>query len=121
MVKYRWSEKLGSYIVADLQRMHYLGPNYSDEELLSMEGLWKTEGYYPKHRFQIPSEDEQILGIEDFRNTLLWLPRAQTDENGEFMFEFPTSDIKSTFRISGLILTPNIKDARTINEYFKVK
>ncbi|MDE6480501.1 MAG: hypothetical protein K2L45_09540 [Muribaculaceae bacterium] len=121
MVKYRWSEKLGCYIVADQQRVHYLGPNYSDEELLSMEGLWKTEGYYPKHRFRIPSEDEQILGIEDFRNTLLWLPRAQTDENGEFTFEFPTSDIKSTFRISGLILTPNIKDARTINEYFKVK
>ncbi len=107
--------------VVDIQYMEYKGPRYSEEELLRMNGLWETEGYYPKHRFQIPPEDEQISGIEDFRNTLLWLPRAQTGEDGEFTFEFPTSDIKSTFRISGLILTPNIKEATTIKEYFNVK
>ncbi|MDE5794758.1 MAG: hypothetical protein K2I08_08555, partial [Muribaculaceae bacterium] len=69
----------------------------------------------------LPDEDELLLGMEDFRNTLLWLPRAQTDENGEFIVEFPTSDIKSTFRVSGFVLTPDIRDVKTINEYFKVK
>ena len=107
--------------VLDIQYMEYKGPRYSEEELLQMNGLWKTEGYYPKHRFQLPTEDELIPGDEDFRNTLLWLPRAQTDENGEFIIEFPTSDIKSTFRISGFILTPDIRYAKSINEYFNVK
>ena len=68
------------------------------------------------------TEDEEMIpGVEDFRNTLLWLPRAQTDDNGEFTVEFPTSDISSTFRISGIILTPDVRKASAINEYFKVK
>lgn len=121
MVKYKWSKNLGTYLVADLLRMHYLGPNYSDEDLLQMNGLWKTGGYYPKHRFHLPTDEEMIPGVEDFRNTLLWLPRAQTDDNGEFTVEFPTSDISSTFRISGIILTPDVRKASAINEYFKVK
>ncbi len=123
-VKYeliKYSGPTAKDYVVDIQYMEYKGPRYSEEELLRMNGLWKTEGYYPKHRFQIPAEDEQIPGIEDFRNTLLWLPRAQTDDNGEFTFEFPTSDIKSTFRISGIVLPSDIKKATTINEYFKVK
>ena len=107
--------------VLDIQYMEYKGPRYSEEELLQMNGLWKTEGYYPRHRFHLPSDEELIPGVEDFRNTLLWLPRAQTDENGEFTVEFPTSDIKSTFRISGFILTPDIRNTKTINEYFSVK
>ncbi|MDE5997024.1 MAG: hypothetical protein K2G77_02315 [Muribaculaceae bacterium] len=107
--------------VVDIQYIEYKGPRYSEEELLRMNGLWKTEGYYTRHRFQLPSDEELIPGVEDFRNTLLWLPRAQTDENGEFTVEFPTSDIKSTFRITGFILMPDIRDAKTINEYFRVK
>lgn len=107
--------------VVDIQYIEYRGPRYSEEELLRMNGLWKTDGYYPRHRFHLPSDKEMLPSVEDFRNTLLWLPRAQTDEKGEFPVEFPTSDIKSTFRISGLILTPDIRDAKTINEYFSVK
>lgn len=121
MIKMTWVESMQSYTYELESWAVYAGPDYSDEDLFAMEGIIKSDGYYPKHRFKLPDEDELLLGMEDFRNTLLWLPRAQTDENGEFTFEFPTSDIKSTFRISGLILTPNIKDARTINEYFKVK
>ena len=121
MIKYKFSEKLGFNIVEDVQRIHYTGPKYSDEELLKMEGMWNVKGYYPKHRFKLPDEEEQLSGMEDFRNTLLWLPRVQTDDTGEFTVEFPTSDIKSTFRISGFILTPDIRDARTIYEYFSVK
>ena len=121
MVKYRWSEKLGCYIVSDVQRVHYLGPRYSDEDLLSMDGLWKSDGYYPKHKFKLPMQEDLLSGIEDFRNTLLWLPRAQTDDNGEFSVEFPTSDIKSTFKLTCIILNNNIRSMNTLAQYFKVK
>ncbi|MDE6696587.1 MAG: hypothetical protein K2K25_06880 [Muribaculaceae bacterium] len=121
MVKYKWLDSMQNLFEIEELYAIYAGPYYTDQELFAMEGIVKSEGYYPKHRFQLPDEDDRLIDMEDFRNTLLWLSRAQTDENGEFTVEFPTSDIKSTFRISGLILTPNIKDARTINEYFKVK
>ncbi|MDE7345732.1 MAG: hypothetical protein K2N48_03210 [Muribaculaceae bacterium] len=39
------------------------------------------------------------LGLEDNRNTLLWLPQATADGNGEMEFEFYTSDISSLFSI----------------------
>ena len=39
------------------------------------------------------------LGLEDNRNTLLWLPHATTDGNGNLYIEFFTSDISSIFRI----------------------
>ncbi len=121
MIKMTWVESMQSYTYELELWAVYAGPNYSDEDLFAMEGIIKSDGYYPKHRFKLPDEDELLLGMEDFRNTLLWLPRAQTDENGEFTVEFPTSDIKSTFRIYGFVLTPDIRDAKTINEYFRVK
>ncbi|MBD5263829.1 MAG: hypothetical protein HDS39_07140, partial [Bacteroides sp.] len=121
MVKYKWSEKLGTCIVVDERRIHYTGPRFSDEELLRMEGMWNVKGYYPKHRLKLPFEEDLIDGIEDFRNTLLWLPRAQTDDNGEFSVEFPTSDIKSTFKLTCIILNNNIRSMNTLAQYFKVK
>ncbi|MDE6018648.1 MAG: hypothetical protein K2G85_07530 [Muribaculaceae bacterium] len=121
MIKMRWNENRGCYDYEQEAWAVYAGPRYSDEDLLEMEGLSKSEGYYPKKRFSFPSDEELTFDFEDFRNTLVWLPRAQTDENGEFTFEFRTSDIKSNYRISGLLITHDIKDARTINEYFKVK
>lgn len=51
------------------------------------------------------SKSELIDGISDFRNTLLWLPRAQTDDNGEFSVEFLTSDINSKFNLSVLSIS----------------
>ena len=86
-----------------------------------MEGMWNVKGYYPKHRLKLPFEEDLIDGIEDFRNTLLWLPRAQTDDNGEFSVEFPTSDIKSTFKLTCIILNNNIRSMNTLAQYFKVK
>ncbi|MCM1142706.1 MAG: hypothetical protein NC453_29390, partial [Muribaculum sp.] len=65
--------------VLDILYMEYTGPQYSEKELLKMNGLWKTEGYYPKRRFHLQSQDD-LAGTEDFRNTLLWLPRSQTND-----------------------------------------
>ncbi len=120
MIKMRWDQSMQCYTYELESWGMYEGPHYSDEDLLEMEGISRAVGYYPKRRFRYPSE-EDLMFAEDFRNTLVWLPRAQTDDNGEFSFEFPTSDIKSTFRISGIVLTPDIRNAKTINEYFKVK
>ncbi|MDE7408859.1 MAG: hypothetical protein K2N09_02435 [Muribaculaceae bacterium] len=120
LMKIKWIESMHFYTYELESWAVYEGPYYTDEDLFAMEGIIKSEGYYPKRRFKIPDEYDYLSGIEDFRNTLLWLPRAQTDDNGEFTVEFPTSDIKSTFRISGFILTPDIRNTKTINEYFKV-
>lgn len=73
-----------------------------------------------RHRFQIPTDDDLITGVEDFRNTLLWLPRAQTDDNGEFSITIPTSNVKSTFKLQIMIITDNVRDMKTETEYFKV-
>ncbi|MCM1490884.1 MAG: hypothetical protein NC095_08685 [Muribaculum sp.] len=85
-----------------------------------MENIAKDESYYPRHRFQLPSQEDLSLILEDFRNTLLWLPRSQTDDNGEFSIEFLTSDIKSTFRLQISIITPKVSDMTTQTEFFKV-
>ncbi|MDE6693363.1 MAG: hypothetical protein K2K05_08260 [Muribaculaceae bacterium] len=119
LIKYS-GPTMSDYVV-DIKYMEYEGPRYSEEELLRMNGIWKADGYHARHRFRLPSEDELLPGIEDSRNTLMWLPRAQTNDSGEFMVEFPASDIRSTFRVSVFVIMPDIKDARTINEYFSVK
>ncbi len=116
----KYSGPLEKDYIVDIQYIEYQGPRYSEEELLQMNGLWKTEGYYPRHRYHPPYEEELISEVADFRNTLLWLPRAQTDENGYFSVEFPTSDIKSTFKIQILIITTNVCNINTYTEYFKV-
>ena len=85
--------------VMDIQYMEYKGPRYTEEDLLKKNGLWKVKGFYPKHAFEGPDNEEMSLGLEDNRNTLLWLPHATTDGNGNLYIEFFTSDISSIFRI----------------------
>ena len=119
MIKYSGGTK-DDYVL-DTQYMEYKGPQYSEEKLLCMQGLWKTEWYYPRHRFQLPSQEDLSFGLEDFRNTLLWLPRSQTDDNGEFTIEFTTSDIKSTFKLQFSVITPMVSDMTTKSEFFKVR
>lgn len=67
--------------------------------MLKINGLWKAKGFYPKHDFETPDSKEISFGLEDNRNTLLWLPRTTTDENGELKIEFYTSDISSIFSL----------------------
>jgi len=57
------------------------------------------KGYYKSPRFYQPEYDvkpEEKL-IPDFRNTLVWEPLIITDENGEAIVQFFTSDIRSVF------------------------
>lgn len=88
--------------VVDIQTIEYPGPQYSDEELLRRNGLWKSKGYYPAHEFVIPDEEDWELGIEDNRNTLLWIPNLVTDSQGNAIIEIKTSDINSSFVLKGI-------------------
>lgn len=38
-------------VVEDIQEIIYNGPLYSDEELLKMNNLWRTKGYYTSREF----------------------------------------------------------------------
>lgn len=91
--------------VEDIRHIIYPGPKYSEEELLRMNGLWKTKGYYPHHDFTIVDEEELSLGLDDNRNTLVWLPSSEANENGELIIEFYTSDISSLFNIEGYAIS----------------
>lgn len=106
IIKYTGGKYPEDYIL-DIQKIQYNGPQYTEEELLKNNGLWKSIGYYPRHDFEGPDEAEMSLGLEDNRNTLLWLPKATTDDNGELTIEFYTSDIKSVFNVSCFVWNEN--------------
>lgn len=106
IVKYTGGIYHVDYLV-DIKIIEYTGPQYSDEELLRMNGLWKSKGYYPPHKFKIPSEEDLIYGVEDNRNTLLWMDGAMTDENGIIEITFPTSDITSIFNLKIIVWRPS--------------
>jgi hypothetical protein len=85
----------------------YKLPNYTEEELLKMNNLWRIKAYYLTREFYQPvydRDDDTALSVPDFRNTLLWEPMVITDENGEATLEFFCSDINALFdiRIEGI-------------------
>ena len=84
-------------VVEDIQEIVYSGPLYSDEELLKMNNLWRTKGYYSKREFYQPDETDMQLSTPDARNTLLWAPSVITDEKGEAEVHFYCSDINTGF------------------------
>ena len=88
--------------VVDIQYIEYTGPKYSEEELLRKNGLWKSKGFYPKHKFEIPTGEDWAYGLEDNRNTLLWETELITDPLGKASIEIKTSDITSSFIIKGI-------------------
>lgn len=83
--------------VEDQKQIVYRGPIYSDEELLKMNNLWRTKGYYGKREFYQPDEIDMQLSTPDARNTLLWAPSVITDEKGEAEVHFYCSDINTGF------------------------
>ena len=85
----------------DSQWIIYEGANYSEEELLRMNNLWRTKGYYSTREFYQPDEVDLQLSTPDARNTLLWEPSVITDEKGEATVSFYCSDINTRF--SGVV------------------
>ncbi|MDL2278280.1 hypothetical protein LJC57_06770 [Parabacteroides sp. OttesenSCG-928-G07] len=91
------SEEAWCFRVLDYQYVIYEGPYYSEEELLRMNGYWRTKGYYSAREFYQPDEIDIQMSIPDARNTLLWEPSLITDEKGEATVSFYCSDINTGF------------------------
>lgn len=85
----------------DHQWIIYQGAIYSEEELLRMNNLWRTKGYYAAREFYQPDEIDRQSSIPDARNTLLWQPSVITNEKGEATVSFYCSDINTGF--TGLV------------------
>lgn len=85
------------FTVEDRQSIIYEGVDYSEKELLRMNNLWRTKGYYAAREFYQPDEIEMQTSIPDARNTLLWAPSVVTDEKGEATVSFYCSDINTGF------------------------
>ena len=75
----------------------YVGPYYTEEDLLEMNGMWKAQGYHPKREFYQPDELGLASSAPDFRNLLQWQPAVLTDENGVAEIPFAASDINTEF------------------------
>ncbi|MCY4780675.1 hypothetical protein ORI89_13535 [Sphingobacterium sp. UT-1RO-CII-1] len=81
----------------DVKSVVYRYPKYTEEELMKMNGVARSKGYYPKKKFYEPIYDKEKDTAPDFRNTLLWAPQIITDEHGIARLDFYTSDIESEF------------------------
>ena len=97
LIKYEPVGPDGIWIVTDIQFITYNGPEFTEEELLRMNNIYRTKGYYGKLEFYQPDEWDMQSSVPDARNTLLWLPNLVTDENGEAEAEFYCSDINTGF------------------------
>lgn len=86
-----------SFSVVDVQSIVYQVPFYSEEELLRMNNLFRTKGYYGKREFYKPEEADMLLPMPDARNVLMWKPDIITDEKGCAEVEFFCSDINTNF------------------------
>ena len=95
VVKYVPHDKF--WIVEDVKDIVYRGPEYTEEELLRMNNLWRAKGYYANREFYEPDEADMQLSIPDARNTLLWAPNINTDNKGEASVSFYCSDVNTSF------------------------
>ena len=75
----------------------YEGPQYTEEELLEMYGMWKAQGYYPRREFYEPDAIDLSDPAPDYRNILQWKPSVLTDENGVAEIPFAASDVNTGF------------------------
>ena len=65
------------------------------------------DGVQPLKKYFTPTYDiitEENTRMPDYRNVLYWNPQFETDENGEAILEFYTSDVGSVYeiRVEGL-------------------
>ena len=97
LIKYEPIGKNGAWIVTDIKTITYNGPEFTEEELLRMNNLWRTKGYYTSREFYQPDEIDMQFSTPDARNTLLWAPSVITDEKGEAEVHFYCSDINTGF------------------------
>lgn len=96
LIKYEPNSN-GDWFLTKMKTVVYSGTEYTEEELLRMNNLWRTKGYYASREFYQPDETDMQSSIPDARNTLLWAPSVVTNEKGEVILTFHCSDINTEF------------------------
>ena len=81
----------------NMMQIVYPKRTYTDEQLMRMYGLSRTQGYYPKREFYQPDEFDLASSAPDPRNLLQWQPAVMTDDNGVAEITFAASDINTEF------------------------
>ena len=97
LIRYEPKGRNGSWIVTKIKYHTWQGYDYTEEELLRMNNLWRVKGYYGTREFYQPDELDMQSPLPDARNVLLWKPDIITDEKGEAEVEFFCSDINTSF------------------------
>ena len=97
LVKYEPFPDGNWYLTSLIENFVYPGPNYTEEDLLKMNGMWKTQGYHPRREFYQPDELDLASPNPDYRNLLQWQPAVLTDENGVVEIPFSVSDVNTEF------------------------
>ena len=87
----------GEWAITQMSEIIYPGPDYTEEDLLKMNGMWKAQGYYPEREFYQPDELDLASPTPDYRNILQWRPAVLTDENGVVEIPFAASDVNTEF------------------------
>ena len=87
----------GAWYISAMATIIYPGPYYTEEDLVKMNGMWKTKGYLPKREFYQPDELDLASPTPDYRNLLQWQPATLTDENGVAEVPFAASDVNTEF------------------------
>ncbi|MBO7432708.1 MAG: hypothetical protein J6U13_03030 [Salinivirgaceae bacterium] len=81
----------------NMMQIVYPKRTYTDEQLMKMYGLSRTQGYYPKREFYQPDKFDLSSSAPDPRNLLQWRPAVMTDENGVAEIPFAASDVNTEF------------------------
>lgn len=101
LIKYEPVGKKGGWndgwIITAMDHVTYQGEEFTEEELLRMNNLWRVKGYYGTREFYQPDELDVQSPLPDARNVLLWKPDIITDEKGVAEVEFFCSDINTSF------------------------
>ena len=97
LIKYEPFQDGNWYLTDLVENYDYPGPQYTEEELLEINGMWKAQGYHPKREFYQPDELELASPTPDFRNLLQWQSAVLADENGVAEISFAASDVNTEF------------------------
>jgi len=81
----------------NMMQIVYPKRTYTDEQLMKMYGLSRTQGYYPKREFYQPDKFDLSSSAPDPRNLLQWQPAVMTDDNGVAEITFAASDLNTEF------------------------
>ena len=81
----------------NMMQIVYPKRTYTDEQLMKMYGLSRTQGYYPKREFYQPDSFDLASSAPDPRNLLQWQPSVMTDDNGVAEISFAASDVNTEF------------------------